>query len=404
MISPNLKSTLFFFRNTIPVAFPWLILVVLFIRTDLAAAGTTQQGIRDISGLLDEKNQELDLPAAAAVVVQGDAIVAEGVTGVRRLGQDVEAIVDDRWHLGSCTKAMTATLIGILIEQGRLSWDTKITDALPDLAGVMRDEYRDVTIEMLLAHRGGITHEWEVPGLWDVLWRREGSAVVERRKMAEAVLAQPPKVPPGQYFYSNGGYGIAGHMAEVLVDKPWEELIQELVFEPLGMKSAGFGVPWEGEPPVEPWPHRGDRSPVPPGPFADNPPSIGPGGTVHASIGDWALFIIEHLTGARGEDGRLVNARTFSRLHSERSIGNEGTAYALGWMVLNRPWAKGDDPDDTGRCLHHAGTNNSWYSLVWIAPERDFAVLVTTNQGGVGVAGKIDAIIWAVIQDHISKI
>ncbi|MFQ5424954.1 MAG: hypothetical protein ACE5F9_13375, partial [Phycisphaerae bacterium] len=58
---------------------------------------------------------------------------------------------------------------------------------------------------------------------------------------------------------------------------------------------------------------------------------------------------------------------------------------------------------DTGRCLHHAGSNNSWYALVWIAPERDFAVLCTTNMGGEGVFPRIDAVNWAVIQDHLRK-
>ena len=95
--------------------------------------------------------------------------------------------------------------------------------------------------------------------------------------MADVMLSPPPKVPPGQYFYSNCGFGIAGHIAEVIMGKPWEQLVRELVFEPLGMKSAGFGVPWEGEPPTDPWPHKGDGTPVTPGPFANNPPSIGQG-------------------------------------------------------------------------------------------------------------------------------
>ena len=141
---------------------------------------------------------------------------------------------------------------------------------------------------MLLAHRGGIRHEWDVPGLWDVLWKRTGTPE-ERRKMARAMLTQPPKVSPGKY--SNCGYGIAGHMVETITEKPWEQLVRELIFEPLGMESAGFGVPWEGEAPTDPWSHKRDGTPVPPGPMADNPPSIGPGGTIHASIGNWARYI-----------------------------------------------------------------------------------------------------------------
>lgn len=72
-------------------------------------------------------------------------------------------------------------------------------------------------------------------------------------------------------------------------------------------------------------------------------------------------------------------------------------------MVVYRSWAKGENPGDRGRCLHHAGSNNSWYALAWLAPERDFAVIATTNIGGEAIFTKIDAVIWAVIQDHLSR-
>ncbi|MEE8169650.1 MAG: serine hydrolase domain-containing protein [Phycisphaerae bacterium] len=352
--------------------------------------------------MLERERKKQGLPAVAAVVIQDDRIVARGVAGLRKTGGRARVKLNDRWHLGSCTKSMTATMIAVLVERGVLSWDTTIGKALPDLAGSMRPEYRNVTVEMLLGHRAGIHHELEVPGLWDVLWRREGTPVEERRRMAEVMLAQPPKVSPGEYFYSNCGYGIAGHMAETITGKPWEQLMRELVFQPLDMDSAGFGVSWVGKRVTDPWPHEHDGTPIPPGPMADNPPSIGPGGTVHASIRDWAKFVVEHLRGARGEDGLLLKAETYARLHRGQKTGSGLEAYALGWMIVHRAWAKGKKRGDSGRCLHHAGSNNSWFSIVWVAPERDVAVLCTTNIGGEGIFPKIDAVTWSVIQDHRS--
>ncbi len=370
---------------------------------DAFAKSPPGTGVRDLSKLLERERKKQGLPAVAAVVIRRDRIVAQGVAGLRRIGGKTPAGPTDRWHLGSCTKAMTASMIAVLVERGVLSWDTTIGAALPDLARTMRPEYRKVTIEMLLAHRGGIHHEWDVPGLWGILWKREGTPVKQRRKMAEVMLGQPPKAPVGDYFYSNCGYGIAGHMAETVTGKPWEQLMRQRVFEPLGMDSAGFGVPWTGSPATDPWPHKQDGTPIPPGPMADNPPSIGPGGTVHASLGDWAKFVIEHLRGARGENGRLLKSKTYKRLHRGRSIEGGIEEYALGWMIVHRDWAKGTKRGDTGRCLHHAGSNNSWYALVWIVPERDFAVLCATNMGGEGIFPKIDAVNWAVIQDHLRK-
>ena len=85
-------------------------------------------------------------------------------------------------------------------------------------------------------------------------------------------------------------------------------------------------------------------------------------------------------------------------------MGSGPDEYALGWVITHRPWAKGTGRRDSGRCLHHTGSNNSWYALVWIAPERDFAVLCTTNIGGEGVHAKIEAVNWAVIQDHLEHV
>lgn len=353
--------------------------------------------------MLERECRTQELPALAAMVIEGDRISAQGVGGVRKQGDPTRATLQDRWHLGSCTKAMTATMIAALVESKALKWDTTVEAALPDLGADMNAAYRKVTIEQLLGHRGGIRHEWDVPGLWDQLWRREGTPTEERRRMAKVMLAQEPKVKPGDYFYSNCGYGIAALMAETLTGKAWEQLIRELVFEPLDMRSAGFGVPWDAVPPTDPWPHERDGKSVTPGPFADNPPSIAPGGTVHATITDWAKFALDHLRGDRGESGTLFSFGTYQRLHRAQRTGPAADDYALGWIVVKRPWAKGDGPAATGRCLHHAGSNNSWYALIWIAPERNLAILCTTNIGGDGIFPKIDHVMGALINDLSSR-
>lgn len=127
-----------------------------------------------------------------------------------------------------------------------------------------------------------------------------------------------------------------------------------------------------------------------------------PAGTVHVSLVDWAKYVAEHLRGDRSLDGKLLKASTYNRLHRGTPIEGTQESYALGWVLLNRSWAKGDRPEDVGRCLHHSGSNNSWFSLVWVAPERDTAVLCTTNIGGDTIFPKIDALTWAVIQNHFN--
>src|SRR5690606_4976564 len=150
------------------------------------------------------------------------------------------------------------------------------------------------------------------------------------------------------------------------------ELMQTMLFEPLEMHSAGFGAPATPGEIDQPWGHteglfRGLKA-VPPGPQADNPPAIGPAGTVHCSVIDLAKYAAFHLAGEQGAS-ELVNAASFKKLPT-----SAGDDYALGWVVLERNWAG-------GRALMHNGSNTMFYLVVWMAPERNCAVIVATNVG-----------------------
>ena len=343
----------------------------------------------DVSGILEPIRERYRLPALAAVVLQGDRITMAGAVGVRKLGSPEEVTIDDRFHIGSDTKAMTATLCALLVEEGKLAWTSTIAEVFPELADSMDPDYRGVTLEQLLAHRGGTPADLDAGGLWARLWLRIGTPTEQRRTLLEGVLTKPPAVKPGtKFLYSNAGYAIAGAMAEKVTGEAWEDLMRKRLFGPLGMTSAGFGPPGTAGRVDEPWGHavRGDKLvAVEPGVLADNPPAIGPAGTVHVALGDWAKFIALHLRAAQGR-ARLLKPESFLKLHTPP----EGQDYALGWGVTSRPWG--------GRVLTHAGSNTMWYAVVWVAPEKDFAVLVATNAGGDEAAKACDEAAGALVR------
>lgn len=348
---------------------------------------------RDLAPLLEPLRAKHDLPALAGAVLSGGALVALGATGVRERGKPEKATTGDRWHLGSCTKAMTATLCALLVEEGRLSFEGTLTAGLGPLAARADPGWKAATLAGLLTNRGGASPE--VPGpLWEAAWRHTGPPRAARRALVEGFLRDPPAATPGSKFaYANMNFVLAGAMAEEATGKPWEELMRERLFAPLGMETAGFGAPGTAKAVDQPRGHRADGSPVPPGPGADNPPAIGPAGTVHASLPDWARFVALHLAGARGE-GRLLKRETFARLHA--TPGGTGDGYAMGWTVTERPWAG-------GRALTHAGWNTMWYCVTWLAPERDFAVLVCANRGDDAAAKACDEAASALIRDHLAR-
>lgn len=348
---------------------------------------------------VDRMRERAQLPALAVAVVRSDGVESMAVSGLRCAARDVAVTSDDLWHLGSCGKAMTATMIARLVERGVLSWDATVAEMLPELGEGIDEAFGGLTLVDLLSHRAGLGSGAEPDGVWARAYEMEGSETEQRAAFVKGVLAHGPVAEVGTYHYSNAGYAVAGYIAEVATGESWEELMRVEVFEPLGMESAGFGVRWRDPDLTQPWGHRakgkGEHAFVMPGPKADNPPAIGPAGTMHMSMGDWAAFIGAHLRGARGEDGLILKKGTFAKLHTPPV---ESAGYALGWGVMERGWAVGEGEGDRGRVMNHAGSNTTWYCVAWVAPEIDLAVLVATNTAGAGVDSAVDRIAWSVIE------
>jgi CubicO group peptidase (beta-lactamase class C family) len=336
-----------------------------------------------------------DLPALAGAVVTSGGLIAKGAVGVRRYGKLTPVTVDDQFHLGSDTKAMTATLLALLVEEGKLSWQTTLAQALPGLASGMDPAYRSVTLEQLLAHRAGFTSEsWPRGKTFMDMQNLRGSPRRQRWAYSRLILKEPPQAPPGsRYLYSNRSYAIAGVIAEQTEGQPWEKLMRERLFKPLGMETCGFGAMGHPGRTDQPWQHTVAslmHESIAPGKLSDNPVVIAPAGLIHCSVGDWGKFVTAHLRGEKGLPG-LLKPETFRKLHSS-PYGD----YGFGWLLAERPWGG-------GRVLTHAGSNNSNFAVVWAAPQRDFAVLVMTNQGGDEAAAAADEAAGALMADYLKK-
>lgn len=332
-----------------------------------------------------------NLPALAAAAVVGDRTVALAAVGLRAIGSEQPVTLDDRWHIGSDTKAMTAVLCARLIERGLLRWDTTLADAFPDLAPEMHEAWRSVTLEHLLTNRSGAPTDLRAGGLWARLWRmnEQGDTPrAQRRALLQGVTAQPPVHEPGtRMLYSNAGFAIAGHIAETIVGDAYETLMAREVFAPLGITTAGFGAPGSIDAIDQPRGHRGRTppfEPVPPGPAADNPPAIAPAGGVHLSLADCARFLAAVAQGESGAGAAagFLKPDTWRRLHTPIGERAPIQGYAMGWAASQRPWAKGPAQIDQGRVLTHAGSNTMWYAVAWVAPERGLSLLAVTNAAG----------------------
>jgi CubicO group peptidase (beta-lactamase class C family) len=372
----------------------------------------------ELDAYLETVRAKYALPALAAAVVKDGEVIASGAVGVRALGSDVSVTVDDRFHLGSDTKAMTAVLAGMMVDEGKLRWDSTIGEVLGGKVQGMSPALAAVTLEQLLSHTSGIpTDNQEIANIYFNVDAFAFNLDALRIKALDAWKANRPEVPPGSPFqYSNLGYLIAGAMIETAAGKPWEELIHGRIFEPLGLATAGLGpqatfgkldapvghrIEDDGDTPSAPLGGENRVTPMFWGAAADIPPLLGPAGVVHMSIGDFAKWAGWNAgSGRRGP--ALVTPNTLSRLHKvhvEMTIENPppGTpksgGYALGWGIVRMDWW--DAP-----LLTHDGSNQMNLAKIAIDVDKDFGAVITTNIGGDGADSALREVVEHLFREY----
>src|SRR4051812_47553150 len=162
---------------------------------------------------LDGIRTEYHVPGIAAVFIAHGEIVAQGAAGVRKEGSPELVTIDDKFHIGSCTKSMTATLAAMMVEEGNLRWDMTLAEGLPMLAKQMDPAWTTVTISQLLSHEGGAPTDLDQNGLWGRLWQNNGQPGRTQRLLLARELTsktKPVAAPGTQFIYSNAGIALVG--------------------------------------------------------------------------------------------------------------------------------------------------------------------------------------------------
>lgn len=324
---------------------------------------------------IDSVRQAQNIPALAAIVFRADTVLARGIAGVRRSDAPAPVELSDRFQLGSNSKAITAALLATLVEEGKLSWASTLADVFPEWRDSISPEFRAVTIDFLLSHHAGISPFTDTDDKdFKSIPRLGGTPTQQRAQFAAWVLRGKPASPiGGKGVYSNGGYTIAGAVAERIGGDSWESLVRARVLDPLGTKAS---FAWSSSPDVnQPWGHHETRrgtKPVDPRDDDERLPSIiGPAGAVELSLDDYARFLQMNLRGLKGRDTPLLKAATIKHLHT--SPVTPPDKYGLGWGL--------QDFDGVASSVH-TGSAGTFFAVTIIQPTRDLGVAVFANSGG----------------------
>ena len=299
--------------------------------------------------------------ATLGIWSRGQEILA--AHGVLNSATGVAVTTDSLFQLGSITKIWTATMIMQLIDEGLLSLDTTVAEALPGARLGVPDIGGDVSVRHLLTHTSGIDGD-----IFTDTGR--GDDCVERYV---GLLAEAPSVfaPGAAYSYCNSGYVLLGRIIEVLDGQSWDESLRERLIGPLSithtvtlpeeaiLHRAAVGHQRRGTP-VHVW---------------GLPRSVGPAGLITASAGDLLTFARLHLDGGVAAEGkRLLGEASASAMQSAYAAIPEfsapGSAIGLGWR-LGR-W--GDR-----MIIGHDGDTVGQSAYLRIDPEAGVAACLLTN-------------------------
>ncbi|MDQ7826999.1 MAG: serine hydrolase domain-containing protein [Candidatus Eremiobacteraeota bacterium] len=366
-------------------------LVIVLTGSTLSAA----QAQESLDSMLRPYLAKYELPSLAAAVAKEGKIVCAGAVGTRRYGENIPVTIHDRYHLGSDTKAMTAVMVAMLVDQGKLRWNTPMGEIFPELAASMDPAFKGITVEQLLSQTSGMPSdntskesEAYTRFMIDEVSYPQGNLDEIRYWLVGKWCGLPVPSKPGEKFeYSNLNYIIAGAIVEHIEKKSWDELIIEKVFNPLGLRNTGLGIQSSLGRVDAPLGHavvEGKIKCFLAGPRADNPVVVGPAGIANMSVLDFVTWAGWNAgEGKRGP--HLVRPETLRKLHApavaipapkDAPLGTATVGkYAFGWGVVAVPWA-------AHPLLFHGGSNGLNFAEICVDTEKDLGIVILTNMGG----------------------
>lgn len=217
-------------RDCLPNRLWFCIAIIFLIAPHVAVAQDHAAKIQEVLALAHKYRQF----NGSVLVAENGKIIYKGAYGQANMEWNIPNTPDTKFRLGSITKQFTATVIMQLVEQGKIKLDAKLTDYLPDYR---KDTGEKITIHHLLTHTSGIPSYTGQPGFFQNVSRNPYKVDDFVKQYASGDLEFEPG---SKYRYNNSGYFLLGAIIERVTGKPYEQVLQQNIFDPLGMKNTGY--------------------------------------------------------------------------------------------------------------------------------------------------------------------
>ena len=329
---------------------------------------------KDLDAFIEEQMKLWKVPGLAlAVVKDGEVVISKGY-GFRSLAE--ESVVDENtiFPIGSSTKAFAATTLGMLVEEGKLDWDTPIQNYFPEFRLKDPVASQRITLRDLLCHRSGLpSHDFQ----WYNAPFSRGE-IIERLRYLE-----PSKDFRSHWQYQNHMFFAAGCLAEKVTGQTWEELVQNKIFDQLDMKNTYSQISESIKSGNYSLPHADKLDKTEEIPFRDIS-TIGPAGAINSNIKDMAQWVALQLSRGQHGDKKLISPKLISEIHSPQMAMPEEAraafngefpetsqvAYGMGWFI---------QPYRGITAIHHGGAIDGFTTMVSFMPEKNMGLVILSN-------------------------
>jgi CubicO group peptidase (beta-lactamase class C family) len=317
---------------------------------------------------------------AIAVVEKNKVIYAKGF-GYRDWEKKIPATENTQFAIGSCSKAFTSSLLGMLVKEGKLDLDKPVQNYLPELRFYNDYLTNNITARDMMCHRTGLPRH-------DLSWY--GSSSPRDSLLYRIRFLEPSAALRERWQYNNFMFLAQGVLAEKLYGKRWEALVKEKLLDPLGMGRSNFSVNDMQKDTSFTYGYREVKDSVVKMEYMNIDP-IGPAGSINSSVKDMANWVITWINGGKFNGKEILPASYVSQATSSQMVVSGGTPskdvpdvylsnYGFGWFLSSY---RGHYRVDHGGNIDGFSANTCFF------PADSIGIVVLMNQNGSAVPGII---------------
>jgi CubicO group peptidase (beta-lactamase class C family) len=356
----------------------WLFVAGLLLAAagpDLAAQNAEKEVAKKLLGFdayMTKILKDWNAPGIGVGIVVGDKLVFAKGYGYRDYGKKLPYTPLTLHQIASNTKLFTAVAAGLLVDEGKLTWDKPVRESVPTINFYNDQLNTTVTLRDMLAHRTGITRH-------DTIWFKSD---LSRKELFDRIKYLEPSSPLRQTFlYNNLMYAAVGYMIELQSGKTWEEFVRERIFGPLKMTSTTFSVAdmlKQAEPGV-PFSEKRDSFELYQIPYYEDIGGVAPCGAIISNIQDMSHWLIALMNDGKYEGRQVIPADVLkATLAPAIALPNTAAETRGYWEILNSVYGMGRwTASYRGRLLaYHGGDLPGFHSQVSFMPKDGVGVIV----------------------------